>query len=185
MFKKLSVILGSFLLLSSAATAVSPSKRIETAVDAFSPLAKTGVSEFKVKPAASVKAALYALAIKEGYSTDESDFSWVGDSSDAWEADSTHFGETTMKAAYSYIMSPDSDADVNNENTPEARAAKKKAAADLKAAKEAFKLLIGSGVQFGVVPMGAVQCGVTFAALAIIDPATGKIYVFAKEGSGC
>jgi hypothetical protein len=61
---------------------------------------------------------------------------------------------------------------------------KKLALKNIKAAKKAFSLLMDTGVKFGVAPMGAVQCGGTFASLAIIDP-EGTIYLFSKEASGC
>lgn len=171
-------------LNAASALADDASKRIEKAVDIFAPLAQSGVTEHKVKKARTVKEMLYALAIKEGYSESEEDFSWVGKSGDAWEADSTNFGETTMKAAYDYITQlDDTYEEYLNEEGNEAE--KAKVLKQVKAAKDGFKLLLNTGVMFGVAPMGAVQCGVTFAALAIIDPKTGKIYLFAKEGSGC
>lgn len=159
-------------IFTTATFAETPSDRIFKAVKGVSFVAGSGVKTLKVKPARTVKEMLFALAIKEGYSSSAEDFNWVGTSTDAWEADSTNFGETDMKQAYAYIF----------ERTDDEQAPK---AADLKKAKEAFKLLLGTGVKFGVAPMGAVQCGVTLAALAIIDPITGKIYLFAKEGSGC
>jgi len=50
-----------------------------------------------------VKEILLSLALNEGYVTDESDFSWKGDAAEAWDADSTNFGEASMKDAYNYV----------------------------------------------------------------------------------
>ena len=167
----------------SAATksAKQASKDIEAAVEAIKALAESGVDQYKVKPGSSVKEMLLELAIKEDYSTDENDFSWVGKSNSAWEGDSTNWGETTMKEAYSYIFSPIEENEGGEENVEETAEYKE----TVKKGKEAFELLLGTGVMFGVAPLGAVQCGFRYAGLAIIDPHTGKIYIFAKEGSGC
>lgn len=160
------------------------SKKIGKAVDAISALAQSGVEEFKVKPKSTVKAMLFELALKTGYVSDESEFSWVGSSADAWEADSTNWGETTMKDAYSYIMDLE-EYDRDELDQPGNEKKKEKFESKVRNVKKAFELFMHTGVQFGIAPMGAVQCGVTFAALAIIDPHTGKIYVFKREGSGC
>ncbi|MBI1861300.1 MAG: hypothetical protein HYR96_10325 [Deltaproteobacteria bacterium] len=161
---------------------VSPkeaSKRIARVVNVASRLAESGVADHKVEPGTNVKAMLYELALQTEYVTSEEEFSWVGDSNDAWEADSTNWGETTMKGAYHYIVDePDQFSDLEKKEQQKF----KKAA---KATKKVWRDLLGTGVRFGVAPMGAVQCGVTFAALAIIDPHTGKTYLFAREGSGC
>ena len=177
----LAIVVGMYSPLSFAQDA---SSKIAKAVKIFAPLAESGVANKKVKPASSVKEMLLALALKEKYVDNEEDFSWVGKSGSAWEADSTNWGETSMKGAYEYVTSLDS---TRKEYLDEPGNEKEKAKVlkQIEAAKAAFKLLLNTGVEFGVAPIGAVQCGVTFAALAIIDPATGKIYLFAKEGSGC
>lgn len=160
------------------------SKRIEAFAAAIRPLAESGVREVKVKPTKSVKAALLELAIKES-GLDEEGFNsnWVEDP-DAWEPDSSNYSETTMKAAYAHIFKLDDDYksslnDAGNEK------AKIKIESALKKGKAAFKRLMNTGVMFGVAPFGGVQCGVQFPALAIIDPHTGKIFLFAKDGTGC
>ena len=175
-------LIGSLSL--GAVPAKTASKRIAQAVDIISPLARSGVREYKTKPAKSVKAALLALAFKEKYISEVSEFSWVGDSNEAWDADSTNWGETTMKGAYDYVTHEDADY-LEYLKEPEQKKELAQWQKSLKQSKAAFKKLVGTGVKFGVAPLGAVQCGVTFAALAIIDPHTGKIYVFAREGSGC
>lgn len=156
------------------------SKRIEQVVKIISPLAQSQVRGYKVKPDSSVRSALLELAMKEDYLDDAADFTWVGKSLAAWDADSGNWGEATMKDAYDYITYLDTD---SARDLSEAEAAKIEG--QIQKAKKSFKLLLNTGVRFGVVPMGAVQCGVTFAGLAIIDPHTGKVFVFAKEGSGC
>lgn len=172
------------LTLAASPTLAAPkptnSQKIAKAVKAFEPLAGSGVEIYTVKPNQSVKDSLLELSLQKGYSSDAEDFSWVGKEDSAWEADSTNFGETTMKQAYSYITELDPIFDENDDAQGKAEAVK-----NIARAKKAFPLLMKTGVTFGVAPFGAVQCGVTFAALAIIDPAKGKIYLFAKEGSGC
>ncbi len=170
----------SLFFLTQFLFAGTDSENIAKAVKAFRPLAQSGVETVKVKKAKTTKEWLFNLAVKKGYSSDESDFSWVGNSSDAWAADSTNFGSTTMKDAYSYITQVDKE---YLEGLTETK--KQKYLKDVQAAKDAFKLLLNTGVKFGVAPMGAIQCGVTFAALAIIDPETNTIYLIAREGSGC
>lgn len=160
------------------------SKRIEAAANVFSEIAESGMTEYVVTPTKSVRAALLELALAQGMIDSKADFSWKGKSNEAWEADSTNWGETTMKDAYSYITEIDPDRERSLDDAGDT-AGKAKLLGQIEDAKAAFKTLLHTGVQFGVVPMGAVQCGVTFAALAILDPYTGKIYTIAKEGSGC
>lgn len=161
-------------------TPAKASKNIAAAVKAFEPLAGSGVEKFKIKPVKTIKEAMLALAFKAEYISEESEFNWIESGGDAWGADSMAFGQTTMKGAYNYIIKVDKEY-VDGMDEKE----RTKYLANVEKAKEAFKLLLNTGVQFGLAPMGAIQCGVTFAALAIIDPNTGIIYVFAKEGSGC
>lgn len=183
------LILFAALLLNTGALAdhVSSrqaSKRIQEAVDAISPLAESGVRVVRIKPARTVRDALMAVALKEKYIEEEKEFIWAGRSSDAWGADTMSWGEATMKEAYSYMTELD---DQRKEILDEKGNEKEKAKIErqVKKAKEAFELFMHTGVQFGLAPMGAVQCGVTFAALAIIDPHSGKVYLFSKEDSGC
>lgn len=176
-------ILSLFLfttLFSTITLANQNSEKIAQAVKMMKGMALSGVAVHKVKSATSVKEWMYNLAAKEKYIDGPSDFSWDGNDGSAWGADSASFGSTSMKGAYGYVTTFE---DGYLENLD----AKEKAAAlsDQKKAKDAFKLLLNTGVLFGLAPMGAVQCGVTFAALAIIDPHSGKIYLFSKEGSGC
>jgi hypothetical protein len=162
----------------SRATARESSQRIAEAVEAFKPLAGSGVEVYQVIPG-SAKQMLLELALQEQIIDSAEDFE-LSSGSDVWEADSLNWGLEMMKGAYSYITAVDQDQ--LKEMTPKERARLEQ---NLKAAKAAFPLLMNTGVQFGVVPMGAVQCGVRFQALAILDVKSGKIYVFAREGSGC
>lgn len=157
------------------------SQIISEIVEAITPLARSGVDTYEVTPGSSVKEMLYALALKLDVVEDESDFNWVEGLSDeaAWEPDSTNWGETTLEDAISYITTVDEDYEegLNKKD-------KLKYKNNIKKAVEAVKLFEDTGVLFGVVPLGAAQGGVQLAALAIIDPSTGTIYVFSKEGSG-
>ncbi len=164
--------------VSHADTATESSKRIAEAVEAFKPLAGSGVDVYEVKPG-SAKQMLLALALKEQIVESAKDFELVS-TKEAWQGDSGNWGLETMKGAFSYILSVDQDA--LKEMSSKDRAQLEK---NLQAAKAAFPLLMNTGVQFGVVPLGAVQCGYRYAGLAILDTQYGKIYVFAKEPSGC
>lgn len=173
---------GSAFAKNKTSTLEENSKKIEQAVEGMSALAQSGVEEFKIKPTEDVKAALTELALNEGYVEKAEEMSWY-ENGDQWGADSMGWGPADMSDAYSYIMTRDErDLDYLREEGNEKLLAQYES--DLKAAKLAFKGLLNTGVKFGVAPLGAVQCGVTFAALAIIDPA-GKIYLFKAEGSGC
>ncbi len=158
------------------------SAKIEKAVYGMDGMAQSGIEEFKIKPTTDVKAALLDLAFSIQYIEKESEFSW-DETGDRWGADGMLWGPADMSDAYSYIMTRSED-EIDYLHSEGAEKELAKYEADLKAAKAAFKGLLNTGVKFGVAPLGAVQCGVTFAALAIIDPA-GKIYIFKAEGSGC
>jgi hypothetical protein len=164
--------------VSHAETATESSKRIAEAVEAFKPLAASGVDVYEVKPG-SAKQMLLALALKEQIIDSAKDFELVS-TDKAWQGDSGNWGLETMKGAFSYILFVDQE-------TLKEMSSKERAELEQnrKAAKAAFPLLMNTGVQFGVVPMGAVQCGYRYAALAILDTHSGKIYVFSKEPSGC
>ncbi len=171
-----------FVTLFPVASFASPdsSQKIAQAVKMMKGMALSGVSIHNVKPATSIKGWMYNLAVKEKHIDNPSDFNWVGENNEAWSADSMSWGSTNMKGAYAYVTEfEDGYLDALDQRD------KAKAFLDQKRAKEAFKLLLKTGVLFGLAPMGAIQCGVTFAALAIVDPQSGKIYLFAKEGSGC
>lgn len=170
----------SVLAVSSYAQSASSSKKIAEAVKSFKGVAESGIEVVQLRPNVSLKGALVQLAFKKQYIDSVEEMNWVGNSSEAWEADSANFGETTMKGAYQYLISIDKDlyADLEPKD-------KMALLANVKKAKEGFKLLMNTGVKFGVVPFGAVQCGVTFSALAVYDPSSGKLYIISKEGSGC
>lgn len=160
------------------------SKTIADAVKAFSALAE-GVQEFKIKPTKNIKEAMKQLALQErDESAEEFDESWTGEDSDAWGADSSAWGSASMKGAYNYIVKFNfMEERFQGFDDPENEL--RKLQPKLAAARAAFKNLLGTGVMFGIAPMGAIQCGVTFAALAVVDPYTGKVTLISMEGSGC
>ena len=176
-----SIFMLSILSISMVAQAQvsEESKQIAKGVKLIK-LATQGFEVVKVKAGLNIKEALYQLSVKKEYDVSKEEFNsqWVGSSRDAWEADSTNYGSTTMREAYSYIRAFDEDQFENEEEK----------AAHIQAVKKAlsgFKYLLNTGVQFGVAPMGAVQCGVRLAALTIYDPHSGYIYILSTEGSGC
>lgn len=149
---------------------------IERAIQALQPLARSGISEFQIaRPERSVKKSLLALALQEQLADSEADFNWDESGKSAWYPDGNLWAQTDMANAYAYVLMLEEDEDMT----------KQEAAREKAAARQAFDLLQNTGVQFGVAPLGAVQCGVRFAGLAIVNPHNGKIYIFAREGSGC
>jgi hypothetical protein len=168
--------------LSSVAQAdhVTPqvaSARIKRVVEAFRPFAWSGVTHYKVKVGLSVRQTLEAIAKKEDYD----EFTWASNDLEAWEADSILWGWTNMRGARSYLTNIDEAFwEVADE-----KGTRKKLEAQLEKAKLEFSKLDHTGVTFGIAPLGAVQCGVRFAALVIIDSKTGNAWVIAIEGSGC
>lgn len=161
------------------------SKQIAQAVKDMQPLANSGVQTYKIKPTKNIKEAMKAIAA-DAQAIDAKEFEdyWVGSSNDAWGADTMSWGSATMKDAFDYVTTLEDNV-ADDLDQPENAKKKAKVEAQIEKAKAAFKLFLNTGVIFGVAPMGAVQCGVTFAALVIVDPYTGKVYVFSKEGSGC
>lgn len=187
MKKLVSVVLGLGVMVSVATASAMPSKeasaRIKRAVDGIKPIAQSGVEVFKVKPG-TVKEMLFAVGVKDGIVESKNDFNWVGSSDSAWEGDSLNWGTTTMKGAYNYLFKNDNVEDGLKQDDEDGKDTKEYMA-KVKAAKEAFKLFLGTGVEFGVTPLGAVQCGFRYAGLAVIDMNSGTVYIFSIEGSGC
>jgi hypothetical protein len=184
LFGLISIVLasGSAYAAKKPSSLEENSRKIKAAVDGMSVLAASGVEEYKVRPTTDVKAALTEIAMNEGMIEKADELEWFTDGSQ-WETDSGNWGSSDMSEAYSYIMTRD-EREVEDLHRQGMEKELAQYEADLKAAKQAFKGLLNTGVQFGVAPLGAVQCGVRFAALAILDPA-GKVYIFAVEGSGC
>ena len=152
------------------------SARIKSVVEAFEPFAWSGVNHYKVKAGLSVRETLEAIAKKEGR-----EFEWATEDHSAWEADSTLWGWANMREARNYLTTVE---DAFWEAADE-KGNRKKLEAQFEKAKGSFSKLEHTGVTFGIAPMGAVQCGVQFAAVVVIDPHTGNAWVIAMEGSGC
>jgi hypothetical protein len=178
----ISIFIGVTLMSFSAFSSEKDSKRIKFAVSLLSSISEGG-STFKVKPG-TVKQMLLQLAMNE-QGEDEKEFndSWLGDNDDAWGADTSSWGSTDVVEGKSYVVSALEQALEDGEQTD---ANKIKFAEGMQKAKQAFAILRSiKTVQYGLAPMGAVQCGVTFASLMIMDSETGEIYQIIMEGSGC
>jgi hypothetical protein len=153
------------------------SARIKRVVEAFEPLAWSGVTHYKVKAGLSVRATLEAIAKKLGHE----EFTWATEEKDAWEADSTLWGWTNLRGARSYLTTiEDAFWEVAGENGK-----REKLEAQFEKAKLELSKFDHTGVTFGIAPLGATQCGIQFAALVVIDSRTGNVWVVAMEGSGC
>jgi hypothetical protein len=161
----------SLVLFSSLSFGAVDSKKIKAVASKLGALMASS-KDYKVKPASPLEM-MKEVAKQLQYD----DFSYDADT--ATEADSSSWGIIKMASAISWVANAEYlniDSETGNEipNSPKA-----KKAADL------VKSLYGTGVIFGAGPFGAVQCGVTFPALMLIDTKAGVIYTFDTEGSGC
>lgn len=172
-------------LASTSAFAKAPSiqERIAYAANILASISE-GSNEYTVKPNQDSKKMILELALHEGMVESEQEFndSWSEDGS-AWEADGATWGPEDANGARSYI---EGALDQNLENSENSDADKIKFADGMTKTKQAFNILRSiKSVKFGVAPMGAVQCGVTFSSLLILDTENGKIHQIIMEGSGC
>jgi hypothetical protein len=158
--KKLFVLLG-LLCLSLTSFAAVDSKKIMQVADELSKLLPS--HEYNLQ-AASPLEMLTQMAAELEYD----DFNY--NPQDAINPDSTAWGIIKMSQAIKWVA----NAELLENNSSEGQKA-----ANL------IKSLYGTGVVFGASPTGAVQCGVTFAALLLIDTAKGVIHSFDTEDSGC
>ncbi len=113
------------------------------------------------------------------------DFDWVGADDSSWEADSLSWGVTNLERAQAYVIGVlEQKLEENSENN--VNKAKIQFADNYIISKKVFDSLKNvKGVKYGVSPTGAVQCGVSFAALLVLDTKEGYIYEIVMEGSGC
>lgn len=167
---------------SAEETDAQKSKRIEAAVKVIKRLSQSD-KVYKVTPDQSIKDSLFEIAEQEQLDSEDFANSYTTDSTEVWEVDSLKWGSETMKGAYSYIFNFDFNEVSHQDDDDQEDHAKIKELID--DAKLAFKDLVNSGVQFGVGPTGAVQCGVRFQALYIINKYNGKVHEIVLEGSGC
>lgn len=177
------LILVSLVFTAHTSQAQNISKRIATAADILASISE-GSNMYTVK-AGAPKAMLLEFGLNEQIVESEEDFeaSWKGLSGNAWEADSMNWGLENLSGAQSYITNALDQALENGEQTD---ADKVKFADGLLKVKKAFNILKSiKSVKFGVAPTGAVQCGVTFPSLLILDTENGKIHQIIMEGSGC
>jgi len=157
--------------VSTLAFADVDSKKIKSVADQLTEYTASA-KEFKVKPASPLFM-MKELALKQ---LDFSDFEYDVESS--MQTDAGTWGLIKMADAISWVAGSDylnyDELGEEIKNSPKAKAAAK-----------LMRSLYGSGVVFGAAPIGAVQCGVTFPALLLIDSKSGMIYSFETEGSGC
>lgn len=179
-----SVLLISMISTSAtAATGTAERKsRISNAADWLTDVAES-VSPLQLTPG-EIKLAMHDLAVKEqGMSEEEFEENWLADDSDAWAADSGAWGFDTAAGARAYIEGVLHENLDQGEKTDEEKI---KYADAMISVERAFSLIgYDKTIQYGVAPMGAVQCGVTFAELIIVDTKTGEAYEVVMEGSGC
>lgn len=170
-------------LQSSAAQAQTVSERIAKAAEFLAETASASTS-YQVKPG-SPKDMIKELAMKESSYESEEDFedNWVTNPNEAWEADSSNWAEESFSGARSYVSSAIDEAYDQSDKTNEDKI---NYAEKREMMRRGFTILRSiPSVRFGVAPLGAIQCGVTFGALLILDTASGKIHQISMEGSGC
>lgn len=159
-------------------------RQIQSIVRAVGSLAQSGLKEYRVRPGRSVRSMLLEMGMQDGYVSEESDFSWVGRSEEAWDAGSTNWGETNLSGAIRYLTTLD-EAYAEELKEPGREAERARVEQQVTRVRSVLLGLRGSAIKFGVVPLGAVQCGHGFAALALINPFSGKITVIKMENSDC
>lgn len=185
------IILFTSLILSMTFTAEARplTERIQYAVEILSSVTEDS-GTFKVKPNKDPKQMLLELALEKGEVESVEDFEhrWVGHDGSAWDADSLHWGLTNLSGAEDYVTTVLEQRLEEGLEYDEANPKKLKMefAENMMKKKRAFELLgTIKSVKFGVAPMGAVQCGVTFSSLLIIDTESGEMHQIVMEGSGC
>ncbi|MEK2645975.1 hypothetical protein [Bdellovibrio sp. BCCA] len=182
--KHLVIVLSLLVSTSAFAKNQDIEKRIRYAADLLASVAE-GSQEFKVTPGSDVKKILFELATNEGMVDDQKDFDdhWEATPKNAWGVDEMLWAEEDRGGAYSYIESGLENTLEGSEQTDQDKI--KFADGTLKLNK-AFNVLRSiKSVKYGVAPMGAVQCGVTFPSLMILDTENGVVHQIIMEGSGC
>jgi|GEM_PF-2030039 len=173
-----------FVSMSASAKNKWVDERISTAAGILAQIAE-GSDEYTLTPNSDPKKMILELALKEQMVESEEEFeqNWVGDSGQAWEVDGMYYGVDTLSGAYDYI---------NNVLTQTLEDGERNDADKVKFAEATLKLnqaisILRSvkSVKFGVWPSGAVQCGVSFPSLLILDTENGKAHQIIMEGSGC
>lgn len=180
------LILALTLFVSTSAFAKNKDieNRVRYAANVLASIAE-GSQEFKVTPNSDAKKMLFELGTNEGMIESQEDFNehWDAKASDAWGADEMLWAEETHSGAYSYV---ENALEVALEESEQTAADKVKFADGTLKLNKAFNVLRSiKSVKYGVAPMGAVQCGVTFPSLMILDTENGIIHQIVMEGSGC
>ncbi|XGC79721.1 hypothetical protein ACES2L_10310 [Bdellovibrio bacteriovorus] len=181
--KKLIFVISFALALSANAANKEIEKRISFATDLLASLAE-GSETYSVTPNKDPKVMIKELALKEELVESDSDFEahWtIG--SEAWATDSLLWGLDNMMGGIEYVKVVLFQTLEESERTDADKI--KYADAMLKVERAEQILRSIKSVKYGVAPMGAVQCGVTFQSLLIIDTENGKIHNIVMEGSGC
>lgn len=172
------------VLFTSVSSFANNNAAFREAANLLSSIAEQSVS-FNVQSNVDVKSMISeaALAHYGVESKVEFEQSWVGSGSEAWQPDSSNWGAETFDGASGYVKTAladtlgaagDEESAVDTYN------------ANLVKAKKAFQILRTlKNVQYGVGPVGAVQCGIRFAALLILDTDSGEVIEIVMEGSGC
>jgi hypothetical protein len=171
------------LTLTASAKNSATAAQIEKAMDLISETAQGGVQKTILMPNQDAKEMLKDFAWKK-YQIPPEEFeeSWVPKEDSAWEIDSGAWSLSNLASAKIYVKSALQNAQNNDLSEPDEKAYQEA----LAKAKTAFEILgQASPVAYGVAPTGAVQCGVSFAALIVMDLENGIVYEVAMEGSGC
>lgn len=179
------LILIASLVFSFTANAKSKSleERINYAVTLLAEVAE-GSQTHTVAPNKDPKVMIRELAMQTDYfeSVEEFEQRWAEDGS-AWETDGMTWGPETLAGGFGHIRG---QLEFRLEESEQTQEDKIKFADDtLKVNRAEFILRSIRSVKYGVAPIGAVQCGVTFSSLLIIDTENGKIHQIDMEGSGC
>lgn len=180
------MILMSLVFLSTTAFAGNKNieQRISYAAKLLAEMAE-GSQTYTAQQGLDAKSLMKEIALKEQMTETEEDFesNWVNEVGTAWGADEMLFGLESLPGAISYIKTNLEDRLEQSEKTD---ADKIKFADDYTKANQAFEILRSiKSIKFGIIPTGAVQCGVTFPSLLILDTENGQAHQITMEGSGC
>jgi len=177
------VLLAFFVAVDASAKNIKVEQKVAQVATALEQVA-TGVEVLEFTPGLSVHDALLEIALKSGYSEDVEEFesNWMGNG-DAWGADEMDWGSEALEGAQDYISG---NIKYYHEEGYDEDETEEQYQAKLAIASKAFAVLKGlPTVKYGVAPMGAIQCGVTLAALIILDIENGKAYKITMESGGC
>ena len=182
--KRIVLLMTAVLMFNSASRAATPTyaERIQAAIDEIYAVSEGG-DQFQLTPNEDAKVMMKELSLKV-YGEDVFEERWLGDdSSAAWDVDGGGWSYETLEGGQGYVLGA---LEQRLEESDMSDEAKLKYVNDKLQVERAFTALrYIKGLKYGVMGEGAVQCGVSFPSLLILDTKSGKAWQIIMEGSGC